>query len=778
MSFAGDPKYQRLMKTHNKMRNLISNTPVPTRKNQDKLVKLKIELEKMRVTSSMRRDVVVEVSSRGMIKTGLKSDVCQHALLLPVLVHHVRYHMCLRTLDEKMGYVFKDRALLQLALTHPSYHLNFGMNPDHARNSLSNCGVKQPRYGDRKVRHLHTRKKGITQLIRVMSNLGKMEEHQSMIRHNERLEFLGDAVLELISSAHLYFMLPYKPEGGLAMYRSALVQNRHLAQLAKKLGLSDYMQYSHGPDLCLEEDLNHAMANCFEALLGALYLEDGLKTVTELFTKLAFDEEELREVWTNLPKHPLQAQQPDGDRHLIASSELLQKLEEFEKASGIEFTHIRLLARAFTHAQVGFNNLTLGSNQRMEFLGDSVLQFVVSVYLFKHFPEHHEGHLTLLRSSLVNHRIQAKLARELGLDKLINFGSQAGMKAFREKLLADILEAFVAALYVDKGLRHVEVFCRVCLFPRLEEFIINQDWMDAKSQLQQCCLTSRVQGKTPDLPQYKVLQNKGPAHHKHYTVAVYYKNRRLGSGEGKSIQQAEMAAAKDALASHYFPELARQKRLLDRKHQGRRRNYWNKVPRREKEKEDQEDEEFKPQWEEMETFEAEENNYSRAFWEEDDNCQERENWEMEEGSSNARENWEVEVEDWEKEYGDSEERENWGVKNSGVEEKREEEEDEKIDSKENWEDQDENGEERENWEVELSDARENWKEDTNNEAREKWNVENNNAKEIWDEENSDTKEIQEEEKKSKNTGENENLEDENIESKENWEDEKSEPKEN
>lgn len=760
MSFAGDAKYQRLLKTHNKLRNLISNTPIPSRKNQDKLVKLKIELEKMRLTSSMRRDVLVEVGSKGMIKTGLKSDMCQHALLLPVLVHHLRYHACLHSLDKKIGYEFKDRSLLQLALTHPSYYLNFGMNPDHARNSLSNCGVKKPRYGDRKVRQLHTRKKGITQLIRVMSNLGKMEENQSMIRHNERLEFLGDSVLELICSAHLYFMLPYKPEGGLAMYRSALVQNKHLAQLAQKLGLSDYMQYSHGPDLCLEEDLNHAMANCFEALLGAIYLESGLKPATQLFTQLAFDEEELREVWTNLPKHPLQARQPSGDRHLIASSELLQKLQEFEQVSGIEFTHIRLLARAFTHAQVGYNNLTLGSNQRMEFLGDSVLQFVVSVYLYKHFSEHHEGHLTLLRSSLVNHRVQAKISRELGLDKLINFGGQAEVKGFREKLLADVLEAFVAALYVDKGLRHVEVFCRVCLFPRLEEFIINQDWMDAKSQLQQCCLTSRDQGKTPDLPQYKVLQNIGPAHHKHYTVAVYLKNRRLGSGEGKSIQQAEMAAAKDALASHYFPELARQKRLLDRKHQGRRRNYWNKVPRRESDKQYKKDEEFTPQWEEMETFETQQSNREEkgrdALEEQAEKiCDASENWEP--GKNDISESWEEESNGWKENWEDKEVetrgnsegkegtgRENW--ENEKLEE-------EQVRSGEIWNSENrkvtETGKEekcvdRENWQGDLNDAKENWEEEVitmieisdgeEKTGRENWENEVTVLKENWEEE--------------------------------------------
>jgi len=675
----------------------------------------------------MRRDTVVEISSKGMIKTGLKSDICQHALLLPVIVHHVRYHQCLHSLDKKVGYVFKNRALLQLALTHPSYYLNFGLNPDHARNSLTNCGVKKPRYGDWKVRHLHTRKKGITQLIRVMSNLGKMEEHQSMIRHNERLEFLGDAVLELICSAHLYFMLPCKSEGALAMYRSALVQNKHLAQLAQKLGLSDFMQYSHGPDLCLEEDLKHAMANCFEAILGAIYLEGGLKPATELFTKLTFDDEELRDVWTNLPKHPLQARQPDGDRHLIASSELLQKLQEFEQMSGIEFTHISLLARAFTHAQVGYNNLTLGSNQRMEFLGDSVLQFVVSVYLFRHFPEHHEGHLTLLRSSLVNHRVQAKLSRELGLDKLINFGAKVEMKVFREKLLADILEAFVAALYVDKGLKHVEVLCRVCLFPRLEEFIINQDWMDAKSQLQQCCLTSREEGKTPDLPQYKILQNKGPAHHKHYAVAVYLKNRRLGSGAGKSIQQAEMAAAKDALASHYFPELARQKRLLDRKHQGKRRNYWNKVPRSESEKQNQEHEEFVPQWEEMESFKSQDEH--NAVEKQHGNGKANENWEME--TNDDRENWEEEFSSGDNKGFDkrriSKEENTIGQENLEKQSCQEAQ----VNCGEMWDSENDNlmGTE----EGEKYDPRENWKDDLNN-AKEDWEEEEINSIEMWDEE--------------------------------------------
>ncbi|EDO32746.1 predicted protein, partial [Nematostella vectensis] len=560
MSYVGNPKYQKLWKSYVKLRNTLANSS--TSASVKKVSSSPLPRSKSENKDSMRRDFRARLNSQGVMATGIHSDVCQHAMLLPVLVHHIRYHTCLRTLDAKLGYTFKDRMLLQLALSHPSYHLNYGMNPDHARNSLSNCGVKQPRYGDRRIHNVHSKKKGITHLVRVMANLGKVEEDRSMIRHNERLEFLGDAVLELICSKHLFFMLPDMDEGHLATFRSALVQNRHLALLAKMLDLSDYMQFSHGPDLCQEDDLNHAMANCLEALLGAVYLEAGLQVATELFSRLAFTEQDLYDKWMELPKHRLQDQEPGGDRHLIGSSPVLQKLVEFEEGSGIPFTHIRLLARAFTHPQVGKNNLTLGDNQRLEFLGDSVLQFVVSVFLYQHFPDHHEGHLTLLRSSLVNSRSQAEIARQLNLQEFIN----TGPTNVREKMLADVLEALIAAVFVDKGLRHVEVFCRVCFFSRLEDSIVNQEWIDSKSQLQQCCLAMRTEGKSPDLPIYRILQDAGPAHHKKYQVGVYFQGTRCGKGEGSSIHQAEMAAAKDALESRYFPEHARQKHLLDRKY--------------------------------------------------------------------------------------------------------------------------------------------------------------------------------------------------------------------
>ncbi|XP_054622099.1 ribonuclease 3 isoform X2 [Dunckerocampus dactyliophorus] len=567
LSYAGDPQYQKLWKSYVKLRHLLANSPKVKQLDKQKLTQREEALQKIRQKNTMRREVTVELSSQGFWKTGIRSDVCQHAMMLPVLTHHVRYHQCLMHLDKLIGYVFKERCLLQLAMTHPSHHLNFGMNPDHARNSLSNCGIRQPKYGDRKVHHMYMRKKGINTLINIMSRLGQDDPSPSRINHNERLEFLGDAVVEFLTSVHLYYLFPTLEEGGLATYRTAIVQNQHLAMLAKKLELDRFMLYAHGPDLCRESDLRHAMANCFEALIGAVYLEGGLEEARQLFGRLLFNGQDLRDVWLNYPPHPLQVQEPQTDRQLIETSPVLQKLTGFEDSIGVLFTHVRLLARAFTLRTVGFNHLTLGHNQRMEFLGDSIMQLVATEYLFIHFPDHHEGHLTLLRSSLVNNRTQAKVAEELGMqDFAITNDKTKRPVALRTKTLADLLESFIAALYIDKDLEYVHTFMNVCFFPRLKEFILNQDWNDPKSQLQQCCLTLRTEGKEPDIPLYKTLQTVGPSHARTYTVAVYFKGERIGCGKGPSIQQAEMGAAMDALDKYNFPQMAHQKRFIERKY--------------------------------------------------------------------------------------------------------------------------------------------------------------------------------------------------------------------
>ncbi|XP_077528570.1 ribonuclease 3-like isoform X3 [Haemaphysalis longicornis] len=565
LSYAGNPMYQKAWRDYVKFRHLLANKPKVLYTDRHKLLQKEAKLQEMRLKSNLKRDVTVVVSSQGFFRTGIMCDVVQHALLLPVLVCHLRFHKSLDFLESIIGTEFKDRYLLQLALTHPSYRENFGTNPDHARNSLTNCGIRQPEYGDRRIHYLNTRKRGINTLINIMSRFGRQEETASSISHNERLEFLGDAVVEFLSSIHLFFMFPDLEEGGLATYRAAIVQNQHLAVLAKKLELEKYMLYAHGSDLCHDLELRHAMANCFEALMGALFLDSGIKVADRVFSTTLFSEPDLLDVWVNYPPHPLQEQVPEGDRKWIDSVPLLKKLNEFENLTGIEFTHIRLLAKAFTHRSIGFNNLTLGSNQRLEFLGDTVLQLVASEYLYKYFPEHHEGHLSLLRSSLVNNRTQAVVCDDLGM---VEYTIYPYPKAeLKTKDRADILEAFLGALFVDKGLEYCNAFCQVCFFPRLQDFILNQDWNDPKSKLQQCCLTLRsMDGGEPDIPVYKVIECKGPTNTRVYTVAVYFRRKRLATGSGHSIQQAEMAAASKALeaSKELFPQLSHQRRVLER----------------------------------------------------------------------------------------------------------------------------------------------------------------------------------------------------------------------
>ncbi|XP_017877532.1 ribonuclease 3 isoform X2 [Ceratina calcarata] len=503
LSYAGNADYQKAWRDYVKFRHLLANMPKPSFEDKRKLEAKENKLQELRTQSKMKRDVTVDVSSEGFYRTGIMCDIVQHAMLIPVLVCHLRFHKSLDNLERTLGYAFKNRYLLQLALTHPSYRENFGTNPDHARNSLTNCGIRQPEYGDRRIHYMNTRKRGINTLINIMSRFGARTETESSIAHNERLEFLGDAVVEFLTSIHLFHMFPDLEEGGLATYRAAIVQNQHLAVLAKKLNLEEYMLYAHGSDLCHDLELRHAMANCFEALMGSLFLDGGIEVADRVFGETLFkDEEDLAKVWVNYPKHPLQEQEPTGDRQWIPSFELLQKLTEFEESIGIEFTHIRLLARAFTDRSIGYTNLTLGSNQRLEFLGDTVLQLIVSEYLYKYFPEHHEGHLSLLRSSLVNNKTQAVVCDDLGMTQYALYGNPKAELKTKDR--ADLLEAFLGALYVDKGLEYCQVFCDVCFFPRLQDFIMNQDWNDPKSKLQQCCLTLRtMDGGEPDIPVYK-----------------------------------------------------------------------------------------------------------------------------------------------------------------------------------------------------------------------------------------------------------------------------------
>eukprot|EP00731_Ephydatia_muelleri_P024767 Em0016g1038a len=235
-----------------------------------------------------QREIAVVISAEGFFSTGLHTDFAQHALVLPTLTHHIVFFKATSRLEALLRYTFKDKLLLQCALTHPSLSVKM---EDPLRTSLSNCGLRRPECA--KPAPPAVQRKGLCALLNLGDSMGKKEGQstQCMPGHNERLEFLGDAVLEYICSLHLFHLFPGHLVGQITAFRRALVKNRHLSTLANKLHLLDYMLAAPSLDLCTEADFSHAAANCFEALLGAVFLDSGLPECQAIFGRMVFPEE-------------------------------------------------------------------------------------------------------------------------------------------------------------------------------------------------------------------------------------------------------------------------------------------------------------------------------------------------------------------------------------------------------------------------------------------------------------------------------------------------------
>ncbi|XP_064395446.1 ribonuclease 3-like isoform X3 [Halichondria panicea] len=485
---------------------------------------------------------VLWLPSDGFNSTGLYTDIVQHVLLLSTLGHHLVFHRSLATLQKSLGYTFTDHTLLHRALTHPSTTtLTHQPAEDNIKTVLSNCGLLQPVYVGGAG---PTVAKGLKGLMNSLEGGDK----GVWLEHYEQLEFLGDAVLEYITSMRLYHMAPPYSVGQLNHERQLLIKNTRLWQLASRLGLTDYMLVNRKVEGCQE----HAGANCLEALLGAVYLDSGdVEQVDQLFARLAFPEQEGFERWTKQSKHPLKEEHPDGDRHLVQQSEELQSIVGLEEKLRLEFTHVRLLARAFTHSSHPDNDIIRGNYQRLEFLGDAILQFLVSKHVYHHFPSHHEGHLTTLRIALVHNKHLASLCKDLGFDQYI-ITSKTEKLDLSVKLQADVVESFLAALTLDKGLSETEKFLEEYLFPKLLETVRGSQMVDANTRLHQATTyTCKQQGVSLELPIYKVLAPGGTASNPEFTVSVFFEKKKIGTGTAGSIREARRRAAEEGLRSSF-----------------------------------------------------------------------------------------------------------------------------------------------------------------------------------------------------------------------------------
>lgn len=218
-----------------------------------------------------------------------------------------------------------------------------------------------------------------------------------------------------------------------------------------------------------------------------------------------------------------------------------------EKKLGIEFKNKDYLVQAFVHRSYINENpdFHLNHNERLEFLGDAVLELVVTEELYKKYPDKPEGELTNWRASLVNAKMLTKIAENLGFNDflLLSRGETKESGKARQYILANTFEAFIGSLYLDLGYKIADDFIKKNVITELSEIIINKLFKDSKSKFQE-----EAQEKVGKTPSYKVIKESGPDHKKKFIVGIFLGDDLVAEGEGSSKQEAEESAAKNALA--------------------------------------------------------------------------------------------------------------------------------------------------------------------------------------------------------------------------------------
>ena len=224
----------------------------------------------------------------------------------------------------------------------------------------------------------------------------------------------------------------------------------------------------------------------------------------------------------------------------------MTQFSNFEKKIKVTFKDKDLLKQAFIHRSYINENpgLKLSHNERLEFLGDAVLELIVTDFLYKKYKDYNEGELTAVRSALVNAIIISEIASEIGINDylLLSKGEAKDFGKARQYILANTYEALVGAMYLDKGYDVVDEFITKTLLPKTDEIVKKKLWRDSKSLVQE-----KAQEYVSVTPSYKVLKESGPDHDKHFTVGIYFGADLIAEGKGKSKQEAEQKAAETAL---------------------------------------------------------------------------------------------------------------------------------------------------------------------------------------------------------------------------------------
>ena len=221
------------------------------------------------------------------------------------------------------------------------------------------------------------------------------------------------------------------------------------------------------------------------------------------------------------------------------------ELKKLQTIIEVSFKDTNILLTAITHRSYlnEHREATWDHNERLEFLGDAVLELVVTDYLFVQYPEKPEGELTAIRAALVNTVSLSAASEKLGVNQflLMSKGEAKDVGRARQYILANVFEACIGAIYIDQGYDAAKDFIAKRLFPKTEEIVREKLWQDAKSRFQE--LSQEHASVTPT---YETVSQSGPDHDRVFTVGVFLRREKIAEGVGRSKQEAEQEAAKKA----------------------------------------------------------------------------------------------------------------------------------------------------------------------------------------------------------------------------------------
>ena len=461
--------------------------------------------------------------------TGLYPDISVNVAAIFPMIFHIRYHKSLKYLRQYLQIESIHPLLLQCCLTHNSFRRNvsnIGIPPALLAFILSKTGCKNSNGNY-----------CISQYFKFGKRNYVMRYDNSRCDDNERFEFLGDAVIEYLTTLSLFHLFPNMSEGPLSIFRSSIVQNSQLFRLADHLHLNDFLLIDC-PAFFIRSKCKFIklMADALEAIFGLIFVEHSISECQCLLGRLLWwGDLKLNNIWISLPEYPVITWSRSAIQHQTRSTPVFEKLKQFEQSISIDFSFKHLLAKAFTQPSIPFNILSCGSNGTLEFLGDSILQLAISKFIFMNFP-HCEGVLSNIRSSIVNNLNLANIGKELNVQPYIILQPH---EFITNTMISDVLESLIAVIYLDKGMQYVDVFCQSIFF---KSKIIFGD-INSKLKL---LLYTKICYPFSSLT-YVLLNEEGPTNNANLSIGIYFGSQLLGIGQATTRKLAESRAACEAL---------------------------------------------------------------------------------------------------------------------------------------------------------------------------------------------------------------------------------------